>query len=259
MLLRHAELPITRWRNGAGRKADVVGGPGWSIGFAWLEAAADFSHYAGQDRTITLLQRRRLRARLRRGAAAAGRPAAGAERLRRRPRLPLPVAGWPLPGGERRLGPRACTGIASRSVFPRPEDTGFAVLLSGSATLPDGRIGPAARYRRPAAGARRNLRRLPLHPARHPGAMSPHDRTPLRRTLLRHPDAGGPGGAAMPICMRSSTPGRSPRRWPNGTRCGATTTAGRPWCICASPRTPPMPRPRRRANTRCTLARGDWP
>lgn len=53
-LIRRADLTITPWRNGAGRKADIATGPGWLIGFAFLDADAPFSDYTGHDRTITL-------------------------------------------------------------------------------------------------------------------------------------------------------------------------------------------------------------
>lgn len=46
---------LSRWMNGAGRKADIDSGPGWMVGFAWLDADAPFSDLSGQDRTITLL------------------------------------------------------------------------------------------------------------------------------------------------------------------------------------------------------------
>ena len=47
---------MSRWRNGAGGKADIAAGPDWLVGFAWLEADAPFSDYAGHDRTITLVE-----------------------------------------------------------------------------------------------------------------------------------------------------------------------------------------------------------
>ena len=47
---------MSRWRNGAGRKADIAAGPDWLVGFAWLDADAAFSDYAGYDRTITLVE-----------------------------------------------------------------------------------------------------------------------------------------------------------------------------------------------------------
>jgi environmental stress-induced protein Ves len=53
--IRHAGLVISPWRNGAGRKADIAIGPGWLIGFAFLDADAPFSDYSGHDRTITLI------------------------------------------------------------------------------------------------------------------------------------------------------------------------------------------------------------
>ncbi len=54
-LIRHAGLVLSPWRNGAGRKADIAVGPGWLIGFAFLDADAPFSDYSGHDRTITLV------------------------------------------------------------------------------------------------------------------------------------------------------------------------------------------------------------
>jgi environmental stress-induced protein Ves len=60
--IRFAELPQSRWPNGAGRKADVAAGPlgddgrpDWLLSYAWLEADAPFSDYSGIDRTITLI------------------------------------------------------------------------------------------------------------------------------------------------------------------------------------------------------------
>ena len=55
-VIRRADLTITPWRNGAGRKADIATGPGWLIGFAVLDADAPFSDYTGHDRTITLAE-----------------------------------------------------------------------------------------------------------------------------------------------------------------------------------------------------------
>ncbi len=54
-LLSFATRPPSRWANGAGRKADIATGPGWMIGFAWLDADAPFSDFSGQNRIITLL------------------------------------------------------------------------------------------------------------------------------------------------------------------------------------------------------------
>jgi environmental stress-induced protein Ves len=54
-LIRCETLAPSPWRNNAGRKADIAGGPGWSLGFAWLDADAPFSDFSGHDRTITLL------------------------------------------------------------------------------------------------------------------------------------------------------------------------------------------------------------
>ena len=54
-LLSFATRPLSRWANGAGRKADIDSGPSWMVGFAWLDADAQFSDLGGRDRTITLL------------------------------------------------------------------------------------------------------------------------------------------------------------------------------------------------------------
>ena len=55
-LIPFAGLAVSRWRNGAGRKADIAAGPDWLVGFAWLDADAQFSDYAGHDRTIALIE-----------------------------------------------------------------------------------------------------------------------------------------------------------------------------------------------------------
>jgi environmental stress-induced protein Ves len=54
-IIRRAALTESLWANRAGRKADIAFGPGWLVGFAWLDQDAPFSDYAGHDRTITLL------------------------------------------------------------------------------------------------------------------------------------------------------------------------------------------------------------
>ncbi len=46
---------MSRWRNGAGRKADIASAAEWNVGFAWLDADAPFSDFSGHDRTITLI------------------------------------------------------------------------------------------------------------------------------------------------------------------------------------------------------------
>lgn len=55
-LIPFAGLAVSPWRNGAGRKADIAAGPDWLVGFAWLDADAQFSNYGGHDRTITLIE-----------------------------------------------------------------------------------------------------------------------------------------------------------------------------------------------------------
>ena len=55
-MIRSADLPVSPWVNGAGRKADIASGDGWLLGFAWLDKDAPFSDYSGHDRTIMLLE-----------------------------------------------------------------------------------------------------------------------------------------------------------------------------------------------------------
>ncbi len=55
-VIRFADLPVTPWHNGAGRKADIASTADWSVGFAWLDADAPFSDLTSRDRTITLVE-----------------------------------------------------------------------------------------------------------------------------------------------------------------------------------------------------------
>ena len=55
-IIRFDSLPVSRWHNGAGRKADIASAAEWHVGFAWLDADAPFSDFSGQDRTITLVE-----------------------------------------------------------------------------------------------------------------------------------------------------------------------------------------------------------
>lgn len=55
-VVRLAELDVTPWKNGKGRKADVAVGEGWFVGLAWIEADAPFSHFAGTQRTCVLVE-----------------------------------------------------------------------------------------------------------------------------------------------------------------------------------------------------------
>jgi uncharacterized protein len=139
MIRRHANLPVSAWRNGAGRKADIASGPGWLLGFAWLDADADFSDYGGQDRTITLLQGS--------GFALdfAGRPPLVVDQPHRPSWFD---GGWParcrLLGGPclvlNAISERALWRHSVEIRAPLPDDTGFAVLLGDSVTLADGTI-----------------------------------------------------------------------------------------------------------------------
>jgi environmental stress-induced protein Ves len=54
--IRDADLAVTPWRNGTGRKADIASGPGWTVAYAWLDGDAAFSDYSGHDRTIALIE-----------------------------------------------------------------------------------------------------------------------------------------------------------------------------------------------------------
>jgi hypothetical protein len=54
-VIRPAQLPVTPWKNGLGRKADIAVGDGWFVGLAWIEQDADFSDFTGFDRTCILL------------------------------------------------------------------------------------------------------------------------------------------------------------------------------------------------------------
>ena len=54
-VIRFSALPVSQWRNGAGRKADIASADGWHVGFAWLDGDAPFSDFSGNDRTITLI------------------------------------------------------------------------------------------------------------------------------------------------------------------------------------------------------------
>lgn len=55
-VIRRAELVVTPWKNGLGRKADVAEGDGWFVGLAWIQARAAFSDFTGMDRTIVLVE-----------------------------------------------------------------------------------------------------------------------------------------------------------------------------------------------------------
>lgn len=55
-VLRRADLAVTAWRNGLGRKADLAEGDGWFVGLAWLDADVAFSHFPAMDRTCVLLE-----------------------------------------------------------------------------------------------------------------------------------------------------------------------------------------------------------
>lgn len=54
-VLRQADLEVSPWKNGLGRKADVASGDGWFVGLAWLDADAPFSHFPRTERTCVLV------------------------------------------------------------------------------------------------------------------------------------------------------------------------------------------------------------
>lgn len=55
-VVRTAQLEVTPWKNGKGRKADVAQGDGWFVGLAWIEADAPFSTFTGTRRTCVLVE-----------------------------------------------------------------------------------------------------------------------------------------------------------------------------------------------------------
>ena len=55
-VVRLADLEVTPWKNGKGRKADVAAGEGWFVGLAWIEADAPFSHFPGTQRSQVLVE-----------------------------------------------------------------------------------------------------------------------------------------------------------------------------------------------------------
>lgn len=55
-VVRRADLAVTPWKNGLGRKADIAEGDGWFVGLAWLDRDAAFSDFPGTDRTCVLLE-----------------------------------------------------------------------------------------------------------------------------------------------------------------------------------------------------------
>lgn len=147
-LIPFAGLTVSAWRNGAGRKADIAAGPDWLVGFAWLDADAPFSDFAGHDRTITLVE----------GAGFSldfgpSRP----ELLARQPHVPGQFdGGWParcrvLDGPCLVLN--AMTARATRAhsvtvspvpaqVAPAPGEKVFLVVLEGRVSLEGATAGP---------------------------------------------------------------------------------------------------------------------
>jgi len=132
---------VSRWRNRAGRKADIAAGPDWLVGFAWLDADAPFSDYAGHDRTITLVEGP--------GFTLDFGPSHHAL-LARRPFVPAAFdGGWParclVPDGPcmvlnamtARAGWTHRVTVATRPVQanPAPGGVAFLVVLEGSITI----------------------------------------------------------------------------------------------------------------------------
>ena len=149
---------MSRWRNGAGRKADIAAGPDWLVGFAWLDADAPFSDYAGHDRTITLVEGP--------GFALDFGPAHPAL-LARRPFVPAAFdGGWPtrcrVPDGPcvvlNAMTARAAwthrVMVATGSVraAPAPGGVAFLVVLEGSVSIGGQTAGPRDAFRIVGAG-----------------------------------------------------------------------------------------------------------
>lgn len=137
-MIRFAALTSSPWRNGMGRRADIATGPGWTLGFAWLEADAPFSDYTGQDRTITLVE----------GAGFELRFAGHPPRAVDRPFAPAAFDGGWACHCRLRAGPcLVLNAISDRAmgthrvaIAAALPAAGFAVLLRGAATLADGSI-----------------------------------------------------------------------------------------------------------------------
>jgi environmental stress-induced protein Ves len=144
---------VSRWRNGAGRKADVATGPGWLVGFAWLDADAPFSDFAGHDRTITLVEGP--------GFTLDFGPAHPAL-LARRPYVPSVFdGGWParceVPDGPCMVlnamtarsawTHRVTVGPVVERVAAAPGGAAFLVVLEGSITIAGRTAGPRDAFR----------------------------------------------------------------------------------------------------------------
>jgi uncharacterized protein len=149
---------VSRWRNGAGRKADIAAGPDWLVGFAWLDTDAPFSDYAGHDRTITLIEGS--------GFALDFGPAHPAL-LARRPFVPAAFdGGWParcrVPDGPcvvlNAMTARAAwthrVMVATGSVRTAPPPGGVALLvvLEGRVSIGGQTAGPRDAFRIEGAG-----------------------------------------------------------------------------------------------------------
>jgi environmental stress-induced protein Ves len=142
---------VSRWRNGAGRKADIAAGADWLVGFAWLDADAPFSDYAGHDRPS---RSSKVRASLDFGSA---HPAllAGA-RSCPQPRRRLAGA---LPGARRPCvvlnamtaraawTHRVAVTTGSERAAPAPGGVAFLVVLEGSVSIDGQTAGPRDAFR----------------------------------------------------------------------------------------------------------------
>jgi uncharacterized protein len=144
---------VSPWRNGAGRKADIAAGADWLVGFAWLDADAPFSDYAGHDRTITLVE----------GPGFAldfGLPYPAL--LVRRPYVPSAFdGGWPaycrVPDGPCMVlnamtaraawTHRVTVATADARVVPAAGGVAFLVVLEGSVTIGGQTAGPRDAFR----------------------------------------------------------------------------------------------------------------
>jgi environmental stress-induced protein Ves len=61
LLIRAASLTSSAWRNGGGIRWGILEPEGWELAFARIAHDGPFSDYAGQERTILLLQGRGFR------------------------------------------------------------------------------------------------------------------------------------------------------------------------------------------------------
>ena len=175
---------MSRWRNGAGRKADIGTGPDWLVGFAWLDADAPFSDYAGHDRTITLVEG---------GGFTLDFGPSHPALLARRPYVPSAFdGGWParcrVPAGpclvlnamtaRTAWTHRVTVATATVRAAPGPGGVAFLVVLEGRVTVEGQTAGPRDAFRIEGAsvldgGADGRVALIRIDPARRPHRSPP--------------------------------------------------------------------------------------